>query len=198
MTLRLGWIAGSANDWIYADATAEIMFDAVRERVVKMDVRTEVRAALFVTFEDGEPHFLCWVDGLESIEFNTSSAFTLYGDQPIYVRTADSTIVGQPNTDAEIFTKMHDRRPIAPEILEMQKVMHKNMERLKAAVQRDLDGMRRSTERDLEKRRKALAEAEAAAAAAGAKPDDDGKSSSETGGSGAKAEKPAEKDPGKK
>lgn len=195
MTIRLGWLS---EDWLYAAEGAEITFSAVRERIVKMDVRVEARTNLFVTDTNDEPHFLCTVDTMESIEFNARSAFTLYGDGPIYVRTADSTSVAAPNTDEEIFTRMHDRRPVAPEILEMQKLVHKNMQVMKAQMARDIDGMRRSTERELTRRREALAEAERNAAEAGKKQADNGQPSAKDGGAGGKAEDGKSESPAKK
>lgn len=195
MTLRLGWLS---EDWIYADATSEITFEASRERVIKMDVRTEQRTNLFVTDEDGEPHFLCTVDVMESIEFNAKGAFGLYGDAPIYVRTADSTSVALQNDDPEIFTKMHDRRPVAPEIMAMQKLVHQNMERMRATMMRDLAGMKRSTERELARRADALAKAEEDAKAAGKPASDNGQTPAEAVGSGGKAKDAKPDDAGKK
>lgn len=157
--IRLG---DPVNDWQFADADSDITFDNPNIRIVRVDVRTEVRSSVYMDYGSG-PIFLAVVDGYETLEFIAEGAFTFHGDAPVFVRSADSTHVAAPNTDEEIFTKMHERRAVAPEILEMQKMVHKNMERLKAAMLRDVEGLRRSTERQLKRERDALEESKASA-----------------------------------
>lgn len=188
--LRLGWLT---KDWTPAEVEEQIMFEAVRERVVKMDVRVESPTNLYVVWNEGEVQFLCHVDAMESIEFNAPGAFSLFAEAArMYVRTADSTYVFFENTDEEIFTKMHDRRPIAPEILEMQKVVHRNMQKMKAQMMRDIDGMKRAAERQL-KRDEANTSGDTTKPTAKSGEDEtgNGKSSSAGGGSDGQVKEPA-------
>ena len=167
MTIRLGRPMPGL-EWHYADADEEILFPKQEPRVVKFDVRTEVRSSLFADFGEGTV-FLCVVDGMETVELVADGPFQVHGEAPIYLRSAELQYIHSENLDSEIFTKMHERRPIAPEIQEMQRAMHKNLQRMKAEMLRDIEGMRRATER--QNARNLEAEAAKVAAGAGEGPD---------------------------
>lgn len=188
MVIRLG---RPVEDWMYCEASSEVTFPNENLRNVRMDIRTEVRTSIYADFGHGDV-FLCNIDGIETVEFTASGAFSLSGDGPMYVRSNDSIYVNAENVDDDIFTKMHERRPMAPEFVEMQKLMHRNSERMRAQMMRDVDGMMRSTRRELERREKALLEAEAAAAAAGSDAGDQSESPAKASGSKAESGSSAE------
>lgn len=169
MAQRLGRVTGENNEWQVVEAAGSLYFEADRPRTVKMDVRAQEPVCIFLDVDDeADAEFLCVVDGYDNIEFIVDGPFSLTCDKLMFVRTDDSTYVHAPNADEEIFTKMHDRRPIAPEIMAMQRLVHKNMEQMRSQMLRDVEGMKRSTERELKRRSDAMAQAEKEAAAGGA------------------------------
>lgn len=169
---------GKLTDWIAVQEGDEAIFDATTPRRVKVEIRTLVRENVFISIGEDDPRFLCVVDGYENVEFFVDGPFTLAAEGPMFVRSVDSARLGMENTDEEIFTKMHDRPAIAPEIAAMQRVVARNMERMRAQMFADVQGMVRSTERE-NKRRAAAAEAaeRAAADAARERASGDGQSS---------------------
>lgn len=185
MVLRLGKL----TDWKVVKDEEDIVFTSDRPRIVKMAIRTEVRQSMYIDTPDWS-EFLCIVDGYQEVEFTVEGVFSLRGEGGFSVLSADSTYVGIPNTDEEVFTRMHEKRPIAPEILAMQKVMAKNMDRLKADIRRDMEGMERARRRQERREAELAAEIAAAAAEAGAGTDEGSKSSPAPVGGGA-GEKPA-------
>lgn len=187
MTIRLGDLE---NDWLFAEGDSEILFPGRAKRTVRLDVRTEVRCALFVVFNDEKPRFLTTVDGLETVEFTAPGPFTLYGEGPIHVRTADATYVGFPNTDEETFTKVFDRRPVSPEMEAIRLLIHKNKQEMRAQLARDYEGMKRSLEKEYA-RREALDKARGASTVVGAEPDDQRSAPGEASGKTAESKEPS-------
>lgn len=188
---------GKLSDWVFVEPGQEMTFDQETPRRVKIEIRTEVRETVMIDSGDG-PGFFCVVELYENVEFYAEGPFALTAEGPMYIRTADSIRLGMANADDEIFTRMHDRPPIAPEIAAMQRIMARNMETMRAQMKRDVAGMMRSTER--ENRRRAVA----AEAARAADPDPAGEGAAgnkQPSGTGSKAgtdPKPAEPNNGKK
>lgn len=193
MTLRLGKMA----DWMFIDSNDELTFAGVEPRLVKAEFRSEVRQSVYIDEGDGQK-FLFVLDGYENVEFTVGGPFALYSDGPLYVKTADSSYVHSDNTDEEIFTKMHEKRAIAPEIAAMQRVMAINMERLKADMRRDMEGMRRATERQARRDAEALSAALAASAGAGEETPPEPEPPAKKGGAGAEKKATGEGDAPKK
>lgn len=193
--IRLG---NPSKDWAYCDGSQEITFPKQEARVVKIDVRTESPGSLFYDLGDG-PVFLCQIlTSQETVEFVAEKDFVLYCEAPAYYRSQELFHIHSDNEDEEIFTKMHERRPVSPEMEAINRLVHKNMQRERAKLFADVAGMMRATEREYARREAARQAAEEAAGVrANDGEDDNGSVAAKDGGKAPKGAKSGKDDTGK-
>lgn len=130
-------------------------FDGERVRTVRFIFNAPHRTAINVvamgadgSFGEGDPMFLCVVDGLEEVQFQAEGPFGLEAEATVYIKTAEGETIHFVEPDAVTFTRIAERRARNPELEHMQRVLMLNQERRMGAMFEEL----RAREASLEER----------------------------------------------
>lgn len=139
-------------------------FHGERVRSVRFTFNAPHKTAISVlplnadgTFDEGDPLFLCTVDGLEEVQFQADGAFGLESEAVVFIKTIEGDTIHSVVPDAQTFTRIAERRPRNPEMEHMQRVLMMNQERRMGAMFDEL----RAKERQLEQRANDLRESAA-------------------------------------
>lgn len=155
------------DKWHRVEADTAIHFGNPTPRRVRIDVNAPGTVQLFYADGNGETTFLATVTGRDIIEFGCAGEFSiLTSGSDCYIYTVDGEDFSFAIPDAQVLTKIIERRARNPELEMMQFMMNQN-------IQRRMDQQREELEQLWARR-------EAAAAAAAAEPAPSGG----TGGSG--------------
>lgn len=116
--------------WTVLRDGQSLRFESDRPRVVKLDVNSRSDVGLYLMDAvTGGTVFVARVCGRDSVEFHVGGSFTLVSDGECSVYTADGQSIHHEVVDPVIFTRMSERRQIAPEVRKIQELMNLNMER---------------------------------------------------------------------